>query len=78
MTVQEFMMKSGVPTDYKGFGLLEKLIEKVMEHPEEGVLNIVTELAEQKGIVWRVAYMEIRLAIKRGFPKMDQELKDLS
>lgn len=75
MTVQEFMVQSGTPSNLRGFQLIEMAIEKVMEKPHVNITDIVQEVADDAGLCWGSAYNQIRTGIITGFPDMDRKLK---
>lgn len=75
MTVNEFMLKSGVPACLKGFELLQRAIEICMEDPEISCMELYEVLGNEKGISKIAAERRIRTAVKRGFNDMDKNLK---
>ena len=75
MTVQEFMVKSGTPSNLRGFQLIEMAIEKVMEKPNANMTDIVQEVADDAGLCWGTTYNQIRKGIVTGFPEMDRDVK---
>lgn len=75
MTVQEFMLVSGTPINFKGFRYLEMAIEKTMEKPNASMTDIIQEVADELGLCWGTTYFQIRNSINSGFPHMDEDVK---
>lgn len=75
VTVNEFMLKSGVPAALKGFELVKRAIEICMENPEISCMELYEVLGNEKGISKGAVEHRIRTAIKRGFNDMDKNLK---
>lgn len=75
MTVQEFMVKSGVPMHLKGHEFLKDALMKHIEHPEKKISAIITEVASDYKSSYLAAERDIRTAIDKGYPDMDKALK---
>ena len=76
MEVKEFMSKSGIPLDLKGWPLVKRGIELGTEMPEISVEKIYEIIAEENNISKAAAERRMRWAITQGYPNMDSELKN--
>lgn len=77
MTVNEFMVKSGIPAHYGGFELVERAIELCMEMPDLGCMKLYEIVAKENGIKITSAERRIRYAVEQGLKLMDEDLKHI-
>ena len=75
MTVNEFMVKSGISVHLKGFEAVEYAINICMENSEIDTMKIYEIVSNKFGISEKGAERRIRFAIKQGFNLMDEKLK---
>lgn len=69
MTVQEYMLKSGVPVHLTGYNEVEMMLLESIKNPEKNFENLLKILPRD------TCGRTVRYAIKMGFPNMDKKLK---
>lgn len=75
VTVNEFMMQSGIPVNLKGFIVVERAIEFCIKNPEISSMELYEAMANECNTTPTGAERRIRIALERGFGLMDESLK---
>ena len=75
MSVQEFMMKSGVPIHLKGYAYIQEAIEYCIKEPDSKIGVVEMELAKAHNTTTACIERDIRTALNKGYPYMDEDIK---
>lgn len=75
MTVQDFMLVSGVPMHLTGYELLKEAIEISIEEPVKPIMAVYEDIARKHNANACTAERNIRTAIQKGYPNLDADTK---
>lgn len=77
MTVNEFMLKSGISIGLNGFAFIKTGLEIMTEskNPPETLGSLIGEISKKCNRTYPAVDKSIRRAIENGYPNMDAELK---
>ena len=75
MTVQDFMFQSGVPMNLLGYEYIKEALEIYLKKPEIGIMVMYEEIAKKHDVKAYCVERNIRNAIKRGYPMLNEDIK---
>ena len=78
MTVQDFMLVSGVPMSLKGYDLLKEAIEINIEEQVKPIpiMAVYEDIARKHNANAYTVERNIRTAIRKGYPNLDADIKE--
>ena len=75
MTVQEYMFVSGIAMNLTGYEYLKDAIEISIEDSARPIMMIYEDVAKKHNANAYTVERNCRTAIKKGYPKMDADIK---
>ena len=77
MTVDEFMLKSGIRMGLKGYDVTKRAIELQVKYPEKTISEITMVIAQEKSKSYDAITRNMRSAVVECYGKMDDSIKKI-